>query len=167
MEKAFAARQRDKAITADGTSEDKSSLDGGSLSIGRTKVAANIAVPKLLDSALLLEFARSLTDRENWDIHEDVRKANPGFSEKEFCEVKRAVMLKKAHEAWKGRLEEKDKSKEASNSVPLVKDSPSSLLNLGTIKPVGNLELKEQRKGPFLDTKPFSYLTLTKEVWEF
>ncbi len=72
-------------------------------------------------------------------------------------------MLKKAHEARKGRLQEKDKSKEAGSIVPLVKDSPSSLLNLGSIKPVGDLELKEELKGPFLDTKPFSFLTLTKE----
>ncbi len=126
------------------TSKDKSSLDEDSLSKERTKVAANIAVPKPKDSALLLESARSLTDRENWDIHLDVRKANPGLSEKEFCEIKRAVMLKKAHEAWDGRLEEKDESQVASNSMFLVKDSPSSLLNLGTIKPVGDLELKEQ-----------------------
>jgi hypothetical protein len=82
----------------------------------------------------LLEFACSLTDRENWNIHNDVVKANPGLSEKRLSEVKRAVMLRKAH-AWKGRLVEQDKSKEASSSVPLVKDSPSSLLNLGTIKP--------------------------------
>ncbi len=81
-----------------------------------------------------MEFACSLTDRENLSIHNDVVKSNPGLSEKELCEVKRAVMLRKAY-AWKGRLNEQDKSKEASSSVPLVKDSPSSLLNLGTIKP--------------------------------
>ncbi len=78
LEKAFAARQKDKASAADGTSKDKSSLDVGSLSMVRTKEAANIAVPKLSDSALLLEFACSLTDRENWEIHEEVREANPG-----------------------------------------------------------------------------------------
>jgi hypothetical protein len=143
---------KDKAITK----------DGSSLSFAGTKGAANIAAPKLSDPALLLEFACSLTDRENWDIHNDVTKANPGLSEKKLCEVKRAVMLRKAH-AWKGRLDEQDKSKEASSSVPLVKDSPSSLLNLGTIKPVDGLTLKAQQESPSQDARPYACLTLTKE----
>jgi hypothetical protein len=106
LEKAHAARQKDKAITKDGSSlsfvgtKRAANIAAPNLSDSALlKRAANIAAPNLSDSALLLEFARSLTDRENWDIHEDVRKANPGLSEKEFCEVKRAVMLKKAHEA--------------------------------------------------------------------
>ncbi len=95
-------------------------------------------------------------------IHHDVVKANPGLSEKKLSEVKRAVMLRKAH-AWKGRLDEQDKSKEASSCVPLVKDSPSSLLNLGTIKPVDNLTLKAQQESPSQDAKPYAGSTLTKE----
>jgi hypothetical protein len=47
--------------------------------------------------------------------------------------------------------------------VPLVKDSSSSLLNLGTIKPVDDLTLKAQQEGPSQDAKPYSCLTLTKE----
>ena len=95
-------------------------------------------------------------------IHHEVVKANPGLSEKRLSEVKRAVMLKKAH-AWKGRLDEQDKSKEASSCVPLVKDSPSSLLNLGTIKPVDGLTLKAQQESPSQDARPYACLTLTEE----
>ena len=69
-----------------------------------------------------------------------MRKANPGLSEKEFCEVKRAVMLKKAHEARRERLEEK-----------------------GTIKPVDDLTLKAQQESPSQDVRPYACLILTKE----
>ena len=107
-EKALAARREDKAITA----------DGSSLSLVGTKRAANIAAPNLSNSALLLEFARSLTDRENWNIHDEVRQANPGLSEKEFCEVKRAVMLKKALEARKARLDKKTTRRRQATARP-------------------------------------------------
>ncbi len=78
LEKTLAARGESKAIAADGTSMDKSSLDGSSLPMVRTKGAAKIAGniagdPSRSDSALLLEFARSLSDRENWVIHDEVK----------------------------------------------------------------------------------------------
>ena len=120
------------------------------------------AVPKLAEQALLLQFACSLTDIENLNIHHDVVKANPGLSEKELSAVKRAVMIAKA-QAWKGRLDEQHKSKEASNSVPPVKDSPLPFLNLGTIKPVDDRTLVALQEGQSQDAKPYSCLTLTTE----
>jgi hypothetical protein len=85
---------------------DKSSIDKAiPLSVAGTKGDENAADPKHAEQALLLQFACSLTDRENMGIHHDVVKANPGLSEKELSAVKRAVMIAKAH-AWKGRLDE-------------------------------------------------------------
>ncbi len=105
LKKALEARDsRTLSTSLSSAGKDKAiPKDGSSLSFVGTIGAANIAAPKLSDPALLLEFACSLTDRENWSIHNDVVKANPGLSEKELCEAKRAVMLRKAH-AWKGWL---------------------------------------------------------------
>ena len=49
------------------------------------------------------------------------------------------------------------------NSMSLVKDSPSSLLNLGTIKPVDDLTLKALQESPSQDARSYSCLTLSKE----
>ncbi len=67
LEKTLAARRMDKA-----------GLDGSSLSLVGTKEAANIAVPICSDADLILEFNRSLTDKEKWDLQEEVKRANPG-----------------------------------------------------------------------------------------
>ncbi len=55
MEKAHAARQKEKASTADRT-----------------------IVPVKSDADLVLEYLSSLTDSEKFDLHEEVKKANPG-----------------------------------------------------------------------------------------
>ncbi len=59
--------------------EDKASLNSISLSLVGTDRAANHSDPRYLESALLLEFQRSLTEDEKFDMHDKVQRANPGI----------------------------------------------------------------------------------------
>ena len=62
-----------------------------------------------------------------------------------------------ALEAKKGRANKEDNSKDASNSMPLIKDSSPSLLNLEAIKAVPDLSsLRAQPKDPSQDAKAYS-----------
>jgi hypothetical protein len=110
-----------------------------------------------------LEFQRSLTDNENWDLHEEVKRANPGVTTKELLAIKRDSMLKKALEARGGRIQgtkdsplslpspagsvsKEDKSMNASSSMPPIKDASLSLLNLGNLKAASPPSLRAQPK---------------------
>jgi hypothetical protein len=166
---------RDKASTVDRNSIDEANQEGSSLSLIGTREAANIAVPNCSDSALLLEFSRSLTDYEKWDIQEEIRRANPGKTTKELMAIKRALMLRKALEAWRKEIQDaKDSplsllspagsaSKGDHSMDAGSKDASLSLLNLGTLKAVTPLSLRAQPKDPSQDAKTYARLSLTKE----
>ncbi len=55
-----------------------------SLSLVGTDRAANLSDPRYLESALLLEFQRSLTEDEKFDMNDKVQRANPGASSKKL-----------------------------------------------------------------------------------
>ncbi len=112
-----------------------------------------------------MENYRSLTDNERWDLNEEVKKANPGVdprvSWKEFSAIKRAVILKKALEARDSSTLSPSLSSVEKDQASM--DSPSALLNLGTIKPVDDLTLKALQGSQSQVARPYSCLTLTKE----
>ncbi len=101
----------------DVTRMDKASLDTSSfsLSLVGTDGTADLSDPRYLESTLLLEFQRSLTEDEKFVMHNEVMKANPGASSKELVAIKRAVMLKAALEARKRKIQD---AKDFSLSFP-------------------------------------------------
>jgi hypothetical protein len=70
-----------------------------------------------------------------------------------------------------GRVNKEDNSMDASNSMPPIKDSSPSLLNLGRLKAAAPPSRKAQPKAdaspekirPLVHTKPYAQLTLTKK----
>jgi hypothetical protein len=68
----------------DAASLDRSSL---SLSLVGTDGTADLSDPRYLESTLLLEFQRSLTEDERFDMHGEVVKANPGVTSKSLQQL--------------------------------------------------------------------------------
>jgi hypothetical protein len=104
--------------------EGKASQDSISLSHVGTDRAANLSDPRYLESALLVEFQRSLTEDEKFDMHVEVKMANPGASSKELVAIIRAAMLKAALEARKKKSQD---AKDVSLSSPLTGKDEASL----------------------------------------
>ena len=69
--------------------KDTAGLDRGSLSLSPvgTDGTADLSDPKYLESTLLLEFQRSLTQEERLDMHIEVTKVNPEATAKEFATI--------------------------------------------------------------------------------
>ncbi len=109
---------------------DSSSL---SLSLVETEGAADLSAFRSkifgIRSPTLLDFQRSLTEDEKFDMHEEVKKANPGVTTKELVAIKRATMLKAALEARKRKSQD---AKDSSLSSPLTgMDNEEKLLVRG------------------------------------
>jgi hypothetical protein len=97
--------KEDKASKEDETSKDEASLDRSSLSLSLSgpEVAADLLDPRYLESALLLEYAHSITQEERTVMRKRIQDANPGASREELKIIHRDAMLKQRSKLGKGR----------------------------------------------------------------
>ena len=130
LEKAHAARQKEKASASDRTT-----------------------VPVRSDTDISLEYHASLTVSEQFHLHEEVMKANPGVkpgkAAKEFMAVKRAFLVKKALEAKDSRTLSLSPSS-AGKDKAISKDG-SSLSGVGTKGAANTAALKQAEQALLLE----------------